>query len=110
MIDESLNNLITTIKNSKIYINYLHILKQVEKNNDINEIVNDIKNIQKEIVKEEHIHKKDTKGLEEALDKKKKELYSIPLYQDYIEASNELNDMMKQVNKRLQDYINGLDI
>lgn len=110
MIDESLNNLITTIKNSKIYINYLHILKQVEKNNDIDKIVNDIKIIQKEIVKTEHIHKKDITELEEVLDKKKKQLYNIPLYQDYIEASNELNDLIKQVNERLQNYINGLDI
>ena len=109
MIDEKFNELIKTIENSLIYQNYQHILKQVEVNNDINILVKDLKDMQKKIVHATSIGQ-DIKKLEKELDIIKQNLNNIPLYQSYIDASNEVNDLMKLVNIKIQNYINDLNI
>jgi cell fate (sporulation/competence/biofilm development) regulator YmcA (YheA/YmcA/DUF963 family) len=108
-IDESLDNLLSTIKNSDIYKNYIHILDQVKDNADINTTVKEIKTIQKRIVNDSH-RGKDIHPLENELESKNKFLNSIPLYQDYIESSTQLNNLIKNVTDKMQAYINGLDI
>lgn len=104
MIDNDLDNLLDIIKKTDIYQTYLHILKQVEKNNDIKTIVNDIKNIQKRLVKNKN------KDLEETLSMKKDLLYSIPLYQDYLASSKELNNLLDIVKNKMELYLNDLNI
>ncbi|MDD2203375.1 MAG: YlbF family regulator [Bacilli bacterium] len=110
IINEALDNLVDNIRDSNIYKKYNNILEKVEHNQQINLTVNDIKKIQKKIVKEKYALGNKSTMLEKSLEEKKAVLYSIPLYQDYIEAANDLNDLMKNVNNRLQTYINGLEI
>ena len=50
------------------------------------------------------------RSLEKELDIIKQNLNNIPLYQSYIDASNEVNDLMKLVNIKIQNYINDLNI
>jgi cell fate (sporulation/competence/biofilm development) regulator YmcA (YheA/YmcA/DUF963 family) len=109
-INDALDDLIDTIKKSDIYQKYCHILYQVEHNKDINKVVADIKKLQQKIVKEEYLKNKLKDDLEQDLEKKKTYLYSIPLYQDHIEASSELNNLLKNVTAKLQTYLNELDI
>ena len=109
MIDEKFNELIKTIENSLPYQNYQHILKQVEVNDDINTLVKDLKNIQKKLVHAKSDNQ-NIKELEKELDIINKNLNSIPLYQSYIDASNEVNDLMRLVNIKIQNYIDELNI
>jgi cell fate (sporulation/competence/biofilm development) regulator YmcA (YheA/YmcA/DUF963 family) len=108
-IDKSFDNLVDTIKESSIYKDYLHILEQVRNNNDIKESVRNIKNLQKKIVNENY-KGNDTSLLESELEKINTNLNSIPLYQDYIESSKILNDLVTSITSRLQTYLNDLDI
>jgi len=108
-IDDALTDLTKTISDSDIYHKYQHILKQVEKSSDIEKLVKDIKALQKRLV---HAESKglDPKPLESELELKKKILYDIPLYQDYINVSDELRDLMKMVELKIQTYVNSLNI
>lgn len=103
-IDNILDELLSSIEKSDMYKNYDHIVKQVANSKDINELVNDIKRIQKELVKH------NTSTLEKELELKKEELYSIPLYQDYLSSSEELHNMLKIIRDRLQACIDDLNI
>lgn len=109
MIDKNFNEIIYTIENSSIYQNYQHVLKQVEANDEIKNLVENIKVIQKKIV---HAKAKnnDVVKFEKELSNINKRLNSIPLYQSYIDISNEVNDLMKLINNRIQNYINKLNI
>lgn len=110
-IKESLDDLIESIEKSDIYLNYKHILNQVENNEDIKILVNDIKSIQKELVNEEHLNNSSNiDDLEDVLKSKKENLNSIPLYKEYIDASNLLNNLIQSVSIKIQTYINDLDI
>ena len=109
-IDESFDELIDAIKASDIYKNYRHILEQVNQNSDINSAVNNIKNLQKKIVKEQHSNNHNILDLEKELNNKKEFLYNIPLYSDYIAASEELNELVNNIENQLQTYLNDLDV
>lgn len=109
-IDQALGDLYDTIQESQIYVNYRHVLNQVMKNKDINNTVEQIRILQKKMVKEEIVKKKDISKLEQKLEVKKQLLYSIPLYQEYIVVSDELNSLVKNVSDRMQMYLNSLDI
>lgn len=110
-INNALDDLIGSIKESDIYLNYKHILHQVEINGDINKLVNDIKGIQKQLVKEEYVNQSSSiDDLEKKLKIKTEKLNNIPLYKEYIDASNELNDLIQSVNQKIQLYINDLEI
>lgn len=108
-INKALDDVIDSIKDSDIYKEYNHILIQVDKSKDINNLVKNIKSLQKKIVLDEHKQKDVSKLLEE-LENIKKELYNIPLYQEYIDAAEELNDLIKLVSNKLQSYLSDLDI
>ncbi len=108
-INNNLDKIIDVITLSDIYKKYNHILEQVKINTDINQTVKEIKSIQKRIVNDSHIGK-NVSSLEEELTIKNEFLNDIPLYQDYIEISKELNDLIKNVIDRLQTYIDSLDI
>lgn len=109
-INDSFDELILTIKESDIYLKYDHILKQVKVNEDINKCIKDIKSIQKELVKEEHSNGQNIALLESELESKNKELNSIPLYNDYIDASLELDNLISSVRIKIETYLNDLDI
>jgi cell fate (sporulation/competence/biofilm development) regulator YmcA (YheA/YmcA/DUF963 family) len=108
-IDKSFDNLVDTIKESSIYKDYQHILEQVRNNADIKESVKNIKSIQKKIVNE-HYKGNDTTILESELESININLNKIPLYQDYIESSKALNELVTSIASRLQTYLNDLDI
>lgn len=109
-INDAFDELISTIKKSDIYLKYDHVLEQVKVNDDINTCIKDIKLIQKKLVKEEHTNGQNVTLLENELNLKNKELYGIPLYNDYIDASLELDNLISSVRIKIENYLNDLDI
>ena len=64
--------IIEKVKKSNEYIDYINILNKVNKSNDIKDLTNEIRQIQKELVKTPSIK------LEKLLQEKNKELNNIP--------------------------------
>lgn len=94
--------LITKIKDSNEYKEYLNLLEQLKDSNLINNLVEEIRNINKKLVKTPSIK------LQEKLALKQKELNEIPLYQDYIEKLEILNNMLLLVKDKFDKYIETL--
>ena len=101
------NELIELIKDSDLYKKYIRLEELVKKSNDINKLVEDIKELQKKIVNLEHKNMS-TKDLEEELNKKKVELNLIPLYNDYTESIDELNNMLLIIKNKFDNFIKEL--
>ncbi len=101
-IKEEIDVLINKIKSSDIYIKYSDLLNKVNKSETINNLVDEIRNLEKQLVRTPSI------SLEEKLKIKEKELNEIPLYLDYKEKLIELDNMLLLVKDSFDKFINNL--
>lgn len=101
-IKDEMDLVVKTIKESDIYINYLKLLDKVKNNCDINLLVNEIRDIEKKLVKKPSI------TLENKLKEKELELNSIPLYLDYKDSIDEVNNMLLIVKNKMDKFVNTL--
>lgn len=107
-IKKEIDGLIDLIVESSLYKNYRNILERMEKSDDINKLIEEIKLLQKKAVREEYAH--DQKAQDETetlLIERNKELNNIPLYQEYLVVVEELNDMFLNIRDKVQDVINN---
>lgn len=100
---EKVDEVIIKIKKSKKYRDYQFLKKKLENNDRVQALISDIKQLQKEIVKEESLQQ-DTMNLEGALNEKLELLNRIPLYVEFIETQGELNTMYQLLKQELDDY------
>lgn len=101
-IIKEMDLVIDKIKSSSEYTNYINILEQVNKSNDIKVLTDEIRKIQKDLIKIPSIK------LEELLKVKKEELNNIPLYLDYKDKLEVLNNMLLLIKDKCDIYINTL--
>lgn len=101
---KELKELIISSDEYKNYIMYLHIL---ENSDDINLLIKNITSKQKEIVKLEHLNKKDLIK-EKELDCLYTKLNQYEEYRKYIKSSKKLNDLISNVQKKFQEYFDSL--
>ena len=101
-IKHEIDLLIESIKTSDIYNNYLILLNKVYENKDINNLVKEIRNIEKELVKKPSI------ALEDKLKVKESELNNIPLYLDYKDSIDELNNMLLIIKNKMDKFVSEL--
>lgn len=94
--------LINAIKDSDEYKKYIDLTNKLDNCDDIKKITNEIKKINKELVRIESV------DLINKLKDKELELNSIPLYQDYLEAVKELNYILSLVKDKIDNYIEKL--
>ncbi len=99
-----IDELINEIKCSNIYKEYIDILDKVNNSELIINLVSDIKDINKKLVKTPSI------DLENNLKNKENELNNIPLYLDYKDKLEELNNLLLVVKNRMDSYINEIII
>ena len=111
MIDDNIqvkiDALIDTIKESQEYKRYIEIDKVLNKNKEINNLVNDVKKMQQRAVMLEYYKDHRYKKLDDKVKKLIDELNSIPLYQEYTRRLNDLNDMISYVTYNIEEYINS---
>jgi len=103
-LDNAITKLIETIKQDKDYIRYLDLQNQLTNNLEINELINTIKELQKEATRKGHIGN-DIKQLEIDIETKFKQLNNIPLYIEYTNALEKVNDCFSLINKKIDSYI-----
>ena len=100
---DSIDDIIDTIKSSEDYKDYLYLKEKLSHHEKANELIKEIKKLQKELVKKK-VNKEDINDLDSEINNKLSELNKIPLYNDFINKQEELNTLYQVIKTRLDDY------
>ena len=95
---EELNKIIDYITNTESYQNIIKLREQMKNNKELNDLIEDIKSLQKKYIKNNN------DSIKEELDKKTKKLEEYPIYNIYNKNLEEVNQMIDYVNDELNDY------
>ena len=106
MIDKTLDELFETIEASKEYQSYLEIGSVIEKNKEVNDLMQEIKELQKKSVRLEEVGDEEYKEVDKLIDEKVKYLNSIPIYQEYLRRMREFNSCLSESSNTIEKYIN----
>ncbi len=98
-LDESLDELISFVKESSEYKMCLELKEKMKKNQELTKLITDIKLLQKKYVKSGF----DT-SIKQRLDEKNKVLEEIPIYSIYKENLEEVNRNISIIKDYLNDY------
>ncbi|MDD2489670.1 MAG: YlbF family regulator [Bacilli bacterium] len=104
-IKKKFDELIQLIKDSKLYNKYQRLLIEMNKDQELNNLISEIKELQQQIVIKEH-QLKPVKELEIKLKKKYQQLYKSSLYKEYLKTTKELNIMIQHISNRIQIFFN----
>lgn len=97
LLNKKLEEVITVIKDSKDYQECIKLKEKMKKNVELMQLIDTLKTLQKEYVKNGY---QDKEKLEEVENK----LYEIPIYVTYIEYLEKVNQMISYVEDDLNDY------
>ncbi len=97
------DELVNIILSSKEYKRYVSIKEQLHNNKELNNKINEIRKLQKHIVKNGLENTDEDKFLQEKI----KELENIPIYNEYLNAIDEVNNYLKPLGI-LQEYFDKL--
>lgn len=103
LILDKVDNLINFIKNSQEYKDYIFLSEKLSSNKKVNNYINQIKKLQKEIVKKEVNHE-DISKFEEEISFLLDELNKIPLYVEFTSKQEELNEIYQYIKNTLDQY------
>ena len=95
------------IANSSEYKEYDKLTKELDKDKQINEIIEKIKRLQKEVVNKE-IKNEETNELELELEGLFNKLNSNKRYKDYLESSKRLNELITKIQDRFSQSFNEI--
>ena len=97
------DKIIEFIKESDDYKDYIYLKDKLSKHKEANNLINEIKKLQKQAVKQE-VNKMDTKELDNKIKDNLDKLNKIPLYRDFIDKQEVLNDYYQTIKERLDEY------
>ena len=103
LILDKVDEIINYIKETSEYKDYLFLKDKVSKNNKINSLIEEVRIIEKELVKLE-VNNKDITDLEKEYNSKLEELNKIPLYKDYVDTVEKLDNIYQDIKNRLDNY------
>ena len=107
MIDNKINELFQAIENSNEYRAYLEIGAILERDKEINTLIDDIKSLQKKSVNLEYNNDVSYKEVDKEIEEKVKLLNSKPIYQEYLNRMGEFNDILSMSSNNIEEYINS---
>ncbi len=107
MIQNKIDELFETIKNSKEYIAYQNIGEVLSGNKEVNDLVSEIKELQQTSVYLEEQNNDEYKEIDKIIEEKVNTLNSIPVYQEYLKRMEEFNDIIASSKDNIEKYING---
>ena len=103
LILEKVDNLVNYIKSSQEYQDYLFLSKKLSNNKKALEYINQIKKLQKEVVKKE-VNQEDITDLEKEINLLLDKLNQIPLYVEFTNKQKELDEIYQTIKNRLDEY------
>lgn len=106
-ITSKIDEIIDFIKDSKEYQDYLFLFDKLSKNDRCNSLIKQVKTLQKELVKKQ-ARGQNINELEEKINKLVSELNAIPLYVEFVDKQQGLNEVYQSIKIRLDDYFNDL--
>lgn len=98
-LNKAIDEVISCITESSEYKNCILLKKQMDSNEEIVELVDEIKKIQKDYIKSNY-----NNDLKKELDSKVKKLESIPIYNIYLNNLDVVNSKIDLVKDELNDY------
>lgn len=107
MIENKIEDLFNAIKNSNEYKAYLNIGNVLEKDEEINKLIKEIKALQKKSVRLEYDGNEAYKEVDKEIEKKVALLNSMPIYQEYLRRMNSFNDILSESSHNIEEYINS---
>lgn len=106
-IKDKFGEIINSIENSYNYQKYLQLKKEMLSNEKINNLISEIKTIQKELVKKEY-NKLDFASEEQEINKRLDILDSIPLYVEYNKYQSLVNEELTLIKDKINNYIDNI--
>ena len=106
MIDKSIEDLYNSINNSKEYKEYIEISNILKEDKEINNLIEEIKSLQKEAVKLENEGNSKYKEIDKEIDTKVALLNNYPKYTEYKDKLHSFNNVLKVSSSLIEDYIN----
>lgn len=101
-VNKYLEEVVSCVKDSIEYKNCISLKEKMKSNEEINSLVDSIKNNQKEYVKS------GDKELLEKLNHLEEKLQSIPIYYVYQENLEVVNEKINYIRESLNDYFDDL--
>ena len=106
MINNKIDELFETIESSPEYKAYLNIGEVLEKDDEINTLVKEIKELQQKSVRLENEGNYEYKNIDKIIEEKVSILNSKPIYKEYLRRMNEFNDILAESSNTIEKYIN----
>ena len=101
-IEEKIDELFDELKNKDIYLNYIKAKEQLKNNNEITDIINRIKRLQKICTNNDDPKLEDEiKGLYGILN-------SYPIYQSYLNLKDELTEELMIIKCQFENYFKNI--
>lgn len=105
MIESSIENLFTEINNSNEYKEYINILNILKENKEVNNLIEDIKSLEKKATKLEYEKNKEYIEIDKQIEEKTKVLNSNKEYQEYLSKLKAFNNTLLASSSLLDEYI-----
>lgn len=107
MINQKIDELFDAINESPEYNAYKNIGEVLEKDEEINELIKEIKELQQKSVHLEEAGNDEYKEIDKIIEEKVALLNSKPIYQEYLRRMNEFNDILAMSSNQIEKFINS---
>ena len=104
LVNKELDDLVFYIKNTSSYKNCILIKEKMNKNKELCQIISKVKTLQKKYVRSDY----NDDSLYDEINRLKKKLTSIPIYNEYMMNLKEVNEMIDFVRDSINTYFDKL--
>lgn len=101
------DEIVDIIKNSEEYRKYIEVSNKMKDHKEIMSLIDEIKSLQKQLVKEQSLNK-DVTSIDNEINNKLKQLEEYPIYLEYIYLQEDLNESIGLVKERIEKHINNI--
>ena len=107
MINNTIEDLFKTIEESDEYKKYLKIKNILNSDEEIMKLIEEIKDLQKKSVRLEYNNDSSYKNIDKEIKMKVDILNSKPVYKEYLNRMEILNDILSESSNNIEKYINS---
>lgn len=105
MIDSSIEELFDSINNSKEYKEYNEIMSILKDNQEVSDLIEEIKSLQKKATNLEYNNDDRYKELDKEISRKSELLNNNKDYQEYLSKLKKFNSVLISSSTLIEDYI-----